>query len=601
MALRSATRRFDLVSFLKEYKSSLRVGAIVLPVEATGGEEVAPEIKLDLVLPLVGRVGPVDAQVVNRLPDGSVAMRLVDPPAEFKAAYKSILEEVEALKAYLLATGQIKAGADPAELAALQGQVQGLQAEIQGLHERVAEGEQREDHLRAELGRLQSELGEGGDERAERRAADRAEMVAAAERHAAEAALRERGYAIPDLSHYPPHKTGKLGDRSLRDLMMQLAIEKITGVLKVSYPNGQTRYGFWFKGGVVGWRTEPLEESEVLGVLLYRSSQLTQEQLAQSLTLMEEQNVRQGEALIEMGLITFPQLVMLLQKQAEFVLQKVVKESNATWTFHRMPELSEKYVAPPVRVAALLYKGMRQQAKEQPADALAAYLRPFLDKYVYFQPDVERTLEELKMPSDELQFTKIIRSTSYRLRELFAVSNLPRSATAALIWVLNELSLLEFRAQESDARNTDRLLRIYEDRRRQMAKGTLFDRLELHWICTKGDVDAAWKRFSEEFSQQNLSKFPDAQRADLERFVALGKEAYLKLVDDRGRREYRNTVTERMMIEQSAEMLAKRGDMAIMKNNIPDAMDCFSKACELLPNVAEYRDGLNRVRAIRTT
>jgi regulator of replication initiation timing len=598
MALHSATRRFDLISFLKEYKSSLRVGAVVLPVEATGGEELAPEIKLDLLLPLAGRIGPVDAQVVNRLPDGSMAMRLMDPPAELKTAYKNILEEVERLKEYLLASGQIKAGGDPAEVAALQGQIQTLQAEIQALKNRVEEGEQREDQLRAELGRVQEELGAGGDERAERRAADRAEMAAAAERHAV---MRERGYAIPDLSHYPPHKTGKLGDRSLRDLMMQLAIEKITGVLKVSYPNGQTRYGFWFKGGVVGWRTEPLEESEVLGVLLYRSSQLTQEQLARSLTLMEEQNVRQGEALIEMGLVTFPQLVMLLQKQAEFVLQKVVKESNATWTFHRMPELSEKYVAPPVRVAALLYKGMRQQAKELPADALAAYLRPYLDKYVYFQPDVERTVEELKMPGDELQFTKIIRSTSYRLRELFAVSNLPRSATAALIWVLNELSLLEFRAQESDARNNDRLLRIYEDRRRQMAKGTLFDRLELHWICTKGEVDAAWKRFSEEFSPQNLARFPDAQRADLERFVALGKEAYLKLVDDRGRREYRNTVTERMMIEQSAEMLAKRGDMAIMKNNITDAMDCFSKACELLPNVAEYREGLNRVRAIRNS
>ncbi len=601
MALRSATRRFDLVSFLKEYKSSLRVGALMLPAEATGGEEVAPEIKLDLLLPLHGRVGPLDAQVVNRLPDGGVALRLVEPPAELKTAYKNILEEVERLKEYLLASGQIKAGSDPVEIAALQAQIQAFQEQIKVLQGRVEEGEQREDHLRAELARLQAELGEGGDELSERRASDRAEMLAAAKRHAAEAVMRERGYAIPDLSHYPPHKTGKLGDRSLRDLMMQLAIEKVTGVLKVAYPNGQTRYGFWLKGGVVGWRTEPLEESEVLGVLLYRSSQLTQEQLAQSLTLMEENNVRQGEALIEMGLVTFPQLVMLLQKQAEFVLQKVVKESNASWTFHRMLELSEKYIAPPVRVAALLYKGMRQQAKELAADALAAYLRPYLDKYVYFQPDVERTIEELKMPADELQFTKIIRSTSYRLRELFAVSNLSRSATAALIWVLNELSLLEFRAQESDARNVDRLLRIYEDRRRQMAKGTLFDRLELHWICTKGDVDAAWKRFSEEFSPQNLSKFPDPQRADLDRFVALGKEAYLKLVDDRARREYRNTVTERMMIEQSAEMLAKRGDMAIMKNNLPDAIDCYSKACELLPNVAEYREGLNRVRAIRSS
>ena len=44
-----------------------------------------------------------------------------------------------------------------------------------------------------------------------------------------------------------------------------------------------------------------LQEGEVLGVLLYRSQQLTREQLAESLEMMEERNMRQGEALIEMG------------------------------------------------------------------------------------------------------------------------------------------------------------------------------------------------------------------------------------------------------------------------------------------------------------
>jgi hypothetical protein len=103
-----------------------------------------------------------------------------------------------------------------------------------------------------------------------------------------------------------PRFAGDMSDQSLRDAFMILAVERATGLLTIHGPDGRTRWGFWSKGGVVGWRTDPVEESEVLGVLLYRANQLTKEQLARSLEVMEERGCRQGEALIELGWLPQP-------------------------------------------------------------------------------------------------------------------------------------------------------------------------------------------------------------------------------------------------------------------------------------------------------
>ena len=53
------------------------------------------------------------------------------------------------------------------------------------------------------------------------------------------------------------------------------------------------------------------------------------------------------------------------------------------------------------------------------------------------------------------------------------------------------------------------------------------------------------------------------------------------------------------MIEQSAIMLAGKGDMALMKDNMVEAWDCFSKAAELMPNVQSYRAGAEQSKSGR--
>ena len=132
-------------------------------------------------------------------------------------------------------------------------------------------------------------------------------------------------------------------------------------------------------GEHLGWRSEPLQPEETLGVLLLKAGHLQKEQLAESLKMMEAQNIRQGEALIEMGIMSFGQLVSLLEKQVEFILQKVLQLDEGLWAFHTVEGFSERFVNPPARVPSLLYRGLRDHSREMPREELMTKHKPNLD------------------------------------------------------------------------------------------------------------------------------------------------------------------------------------------------------------------------------
>ncbi len=570
MAVRSASRRYpSLRAFVEDYQSMLRIGALTLPPGTIDGPPMAA-MKIDLVIPVVGRLGPIDAQLLQQLPDGTVALRVSEWPPEVTRGFTSVFAAIDEMKQWFVESGQLLVPSDGNAERQLQAEVERLRARVRSLESRPAAVPSTATASEAPTVVYDDE----GNR------------------------VVERGFRVPDITGLEPALFGTLADRSFRDACMELAIARATGLLTMELPDGRVRWGFWQKGGPVGWRSEPLVEDEVLGILLYRASQINRQQLEQSLNLMETTGVRQGEALIEMGVLSFAQLVMLLQKQSEFVFQRVVKERVGNWSFHVLDELPERFVTPPLRTPSLLFRALRNSVRDMPAEELATTLRPWLDRYVYFVEGAARIFDEMKLNSEEAGFLKIVGSTSYRLRELFAVSNLSRSATAGMIWSLADLHLVEFRDAEAHERGVERITRVLEDRKRAVMRGTLFEALDLHWICTGPEVEAAWRKLSPEFAPDTIAHWGEANKKLVDDIYGKLKSAYETLKVDSRRRDYRGEIMERMQIEQSAEMLGKKGDMAFMKENHREAFDCFSKALELVPNSAEYREGYNKAKAV---
>ncbi len=562
MAVRSATLHFDkLVDFLKAWKTTLSEGAAFLPAGTAEGE-LAKEFKLDLVLPVAGRVGPLNAQVVHTTPDGGTGVRLIETPADVQARLDGYFAFLDEVKAWLQDSGQL---VDPATIpkAPPRPIVQPQPSPA---------------------------------------APQAASPAASAPVHSAApdpGAARPRGLLLPDIGDRDPDLSGDLADRSLRDALVKLAVDRTTGLLTVVKQGGQRKFGFWHKGGPVGWRSEPIDQEEVLGVLLFRSGNITKEQLAESLKIMNQTGGRQGEALIEMGVVNYGQLVMILQKQVEFVLQRLMGERDGVWGFHALERLPEPFVNPPLRVPALLYRALKEHGRGLRLEELYKSQKHLLDRYIGIREGVEPILEELKLKPTEHKLTEVIRGTSWRLRELFSVSPLSRQETAIAIWALNELRFLDFGESEDLQRYLARVASRVLTKAQNLNKCNHFDVLEVHWICLDDDVEAAHRKLTKEFDPASYHDLtPELERA----FGRLGERveaAYAVLRDRNQRRAYRETTVEASMIVQSAELLGKKGEMAIMKKDYREANMCWSKALELVPNRGEYREGYQRAQALR--
>ncbi len=589
MAVRTATRRWpDLGTFLREYPSTLRVGALVLPSDALDGEPAA-EMKVDLVLPFVGRVGPVDAQVIARLPDGGAALRIPEMPDAVKDAIKQVMGVVDVVKEHLLTTKKVVEASAAASM-----------VEVEALRARVAE--------------LEAQLAQAASARPTVVADGLLDAPAASAAPSSTKPLR--GFQLPDLQGAAPAIEGALGDTSLRDVLLVLAGEKATGLLTVQVPSAdgtvRTRWGFWSKGGPVGWRTEPLEESEVLGVLLWRAGRITREQLEATLALMDARGIRQGEALVELGLIPFGEVVVYLQRQADYVFQRVLAEREGVWSFHPLEQLPEKFLAPPVRTVGVMFRAMLAAAKDMPAEDIAMALRPSSSHYFTITPAGEALLADIKLTSDEQKFFAIARKAPYRLRDLFTSSNLPRAATAALCWALTEFGIVEFQlapgmssasapatpaspAPNAAAARTPDDLDVLVKR---MGTGTLFEQLGVHWICTPADVAAAFAQLEGALGPDAArARWGDAHLATVASTLAKARVAFATLSEDAKRRAYRQELVGEATVHATAGLLGKKGQDALARAARDEAVACFARAAELMPG-AGHDASLRRAEAL---
>ncbi len=571
MAVRQATRRYDSITeFLDEWQGTLSAGAMALRPQDLDGE-AAPNVRVDLVLPIVGRLGPIPTQVVSRAADGSTYLKIPELPDEVRKGIDQLLGIVTEVAQYLLDKG-IHVPRDSMEQAVQQAVV-------------VTQRKSQE-----EVRRLRREL-------TERPAAGAAPAPGAAPVAAAKRP-GERGFVIPDVSQLEPMAEGSLGDRSLRDAMVQFAIKRTTGLMVIIGEKGDRRFGFWERGGPVGWRIEPLDQRSVLGVLLYRAGKVDRAQLKQSLQIMEQQDIRQGEALIQLGALNFPQLVMALQKQVELHLQKIMRVDAGVWAFFELESLTERFITPPLNVPSILFRALLQYSRQLSMEQIAKAHRPHMDLYVYFADGVADAAAEINFKAAERKFIEIMASNSWRLRELFSVSNLSRTDTSAAVWALTEMGFLDFRKEETMERYISRVSHRIDQKTKQLEKGSPFDILEVHWICLTPEVEVAYKRIQREFAGREYQRLPQELKDKVETILARVHEVFDLLMDERRRRTLRQEIIEKDMIAASAEILSKKGEMAILKGDSRGSLDCWGKACELEPNNGSYRDGLSRARGV---
>jgi len=394
-----------------------------------------------------------------------------------------------------------------------------------------------------------------------------------------------------------PIKRGTISEAGITTALMDLYHERATGVFSVRTEQGH-RLGWLKNGGFVQWENDPVIEEECLGVLLTRAGKLSEQQLRQSLKMMTETGQKQGECLIEMGVLTFPKLVMSLLTQVEIITRNVFSLESGSWTFSPAERLPTDLITPPMKTPGFLYGFYKRRVAALPPSEQEALLAQHFDEYTRVAPGVN--WDDMRLKKDELGLVQILQRKSYLFRSVFSVSNMGRAKTVPVLLALVELEILQFAASEGEEQVQERWRSQLQAKVTTQMNQNPFEMLEIHWTSQTRQVQVGYDKLRAEYESfgkgADLSPEADALRSEILKNV---DEAYAALKDKSTRQKTRKKYYEPQQHEFSADLLARQAEMLMVRRKWDEVMDNLGRALELMPKSAKTRALLEKAEKKR--
>ena len=391
-----------------------------------------------------------------------------------------------------------------------------------------------------------------------------------------------------------PVDSGELTPESWRQVLMRAYRDRFTGVVRADHPLG-TSTVFFEKGGPVQVADDPVVVDETLGVMLVQTGRITEQQFQKSLQEMNRTGKLQGECLIDMGLLNFPVLVMALMRQTEMKVLRLYNSAEGSFAMFHLERHRAKFVTPPLKVPSALYKMIKGRLGELGFEELAERQREYLDQYSKLVIDFP--LDDLQMKKTELEFLQIIGRRSYRLREIFAVSNMARNMTALTSLALMDMGLLRFQQEEDTTQIVDNFRQRFATKLSVMQDQNLFERLEIHWAARTNDVEEGYERLVGKWKKMGVNHVlpPDIEEMRQRVFAELEK-AYEVIKTASARQEYRREVYEKQQIAFSADVFYRQAELLMISERWKEVLENTERAVELMPDVRKYQGALEQVK-----
>lgn len=151
--------------------------------------------------------------------------------------------------------------------------------------------------------------------------------------------------------------TGNLETMSLAELLQWLANNRQTGTLNIS--NGTIEKRIYLREGTI-LSSSSSDPRRLLGHFLVSKGVITEEILAQAMTVQEQQGKLLGEILIEGGAVDEPTLERMLRLNAEENICDLFAWEEGGFEFHDGELPDHELVSLSVNVTGLIMEGMRR-------------------------------------------------------------------------------------------------------------------------------------------------------------------------------------------------------------------------------------------------
>ena len=206
----------------------------------------------------------------------------------------------------------------------------------------------------------------------------------------------------------------------------------------------------------------------------------------------------------------------------------------------------------------------------------------------------------MRLKKDELGLVNILGQKSYRFRSVFSVSNMGRAKTIPVLLALAELDILRFTDAEDVGQVEERLRSQLYEKLSVQTNQNPFEILEIHWTSQGTQVEVGYEKTRTEY--QNFARGavlePEVDKMR-NQILANIEEAYVALRDKSTRQKTRKKYYEPQQHEFSADLLARQGEMLMVRGKWVEVIDNLERALELTPKSGKIRALLDKAHKKR--
>ena len=399
---------------------------------------------------------------------------------------------------------------------------------------------------------------------------------------------------LRELELPPPSIKGT--DQGAAVLAMTTTLAADSPVLTIARSSTSKRR--WFLFGAEGTTQYayqlPATEGTTLVRLLQHQSQLKRDQADDILARAARENVPEEVVLTDEDVLPDGFLGRAIHAKVSVLTRQLRDESDVIFSIFKLDCLPNglkplKATAPPAPSSGggdlTQIKTMLDAYIEYPWNKSKETMEPFLSHCPHLRADKRDQLERIKLGDKVSRFLDNCLDGTHRLHDVFKITNLSRRNSFALIFALHDAGFLEFNDRPVDEVLTAELIEIVNNRHATLDRGSLFEKLDLHWGATTEDIVEAQERIQKLLAKATPERVGQ-EVADKAMEVVMGtREAAENLSTERARREHRLTFLEPFNIEQGVVLMATQLDMAVYRKDRRDAERLLKRIEELDPSM----------------
>ncbi|MEL7370250.1 MAG: DUF4388 domain-containing protein [Myxococcota bacterium] len=385
----------------------------------------------------------------------------------------------------------------------------------------------------------------------------------------------------------------ELGAVSVLRLFEYIVRKRWKGVLTVR-DDDQVRRVWTHEGSVAFIESEPFEESTGLGRLLVSQKKVSEAQLREALDKSRQTNRSLGRSLVLLGTLKRADITSALREQVRLKM-----DNSFTWRRGRYEWTP--WTEPPGQADLILTRGIgvmarhiRSRLEHLNIGEVEGLFGRSISRTVGHAADVDTVATSLQLMPRDLRFLELQVDGTKTITDAVLGSPLGRLASLRLVALGLALGFVKFtdRAQPRKRDSTasgganpaeKRIKAEMQERLLLLKSQNHFERLGVHWSAHHRSYRAAYDKAMKELDLKKppLKGCPDEIKALVRQLRSELESAFRGLNDAQQRTAYRKKLFDKTEREYASDMLVKQGEVALMRGDRMQAIECLETAVEL--------------------